>query len=253
MSTPRLQLHHLSHQWTTTPASSPLFTLDDLQLNSGDTLFMCGPSGCGKSTLLNIITGLLPPTRGEVLINGQSLYGLKPGARDRLRAQCMGVITQSLNLLPYLTVAENLRLMQTFSGHKADSEWQRHLLQTLNLTTQAHQRVEQLSIGQQQRAAIARALIHKPSLIIADEPTSALDVSVQAQVLNLLKSLQQDFGLTYLFITHDLAVVSTMANRIGVLNQGVLVEEQDTASLFSKPQQDYTKMLLSAAPKIEFD
>jgi putative ABC transport system ATP-binding protein len=203
MSTQRLQLHHLSHQWTTTPASSPLFTLDDLQLNSGDSLFMCGPSGCGKSTLLNIITGLLPPTRGEVLINGQSLYGLKPGARDRLRAQCMGVITQSLNLLPYLTVAENLRLMQTFSGQKADSEWQRHLLQTLNLTAQAHQRVEQLSIGQQQRAAIARALIHKPSLIIADEPTSALDDDNKNAFMSLLLTEMQNFDTALLMVSHD--------------------------------------------------
>jgi len=203
MSTPRLQLHHLSHQWATTPASSPLFTLDDLQLNSGDTLFMCGPSGCGKSTLLNIITGLLPPTQGEVLINGQSLYGLKPGARDRLRAQRMGVITQSLNLLPYLTVAENLRLMQTFSGHKADSEWQRHLLQTLNLTAQAHQRVEQLSIGQQQRAAIARALIHKPSLIIADEPTSALDDDNKNAFMSLLLTEMQNFDTALLMVSHD--------------------------------------------------
>lgn len=203
MSTPRLQLHHLSHQWTTTPASSPLFTLDDLQLNSGDSLFMCGPSGCGKSTLLNIITGLLPPTRGEVLINGQSLYALKPGARDRLRAQCMGVITQSLNLLPYLTVAENLRLMQTFSAHKADSEWQRHLLQTLNLSDQAHQRVEQLSIGQQQRAAIARALIHKPSLIIADEPTSALDDDNKNAFMSLLLTEMQNFDTALLMVSHD--------------------------------------------------
>jgi putative ABC transport system ATP-binding protein len=201
MSAPRLQLHNLSHQWAT--ASSPLFVLPDLQLNSGDTLFISGPSGCGKSTLLNIITGLLPPAQGEVRVNGQSLYALKPAARDRLRAQCMGVITQSLNLLPYLTVAENLRLMQTFSGQKTDSTWQRRLLQTLNLSEQANQRVEQLSIGQQQRAAIARALIHKPPLIIADEPTSALDDDNKNAFMSLLLSEMQNFDTALLMVSHD--------------------------------------------------
>ena len=127
------------------------------------------------------------------------------------------------------------------------------LLDTVGLPAEAARRYpHEFSGGQAQRIGVARALAAEPRILVLDEPVSALDVSVQAQVLNLLKALQKDFGLTYLFITHDLAVVSTMANRIGVLNQGVLVEEQDTADLFSKPQQDYTKMLLSAAPKIEF-
>ena len=110
----------------------------------------------------------------------------------------------------------------------------------------------EFSGGQRQRISIARALSSEPEIIVCDEPTSALDVSVQAQVLNLLKSLQKEYALTYLFITHDLAVVSTMANKIGVLNQGKLVEEQTPEVLFSEPKNSYTKMLLNAAPKINF-
>ena len=108
----------------------------------------------------------------------------------------------------------------------------------------------EFSGGQRQRISIARALSSQPEVIICDEPTSALDVSVQAQVLNLLKSLQKEFSLTYLFITHDLAVVSSVANRIGVLNKGALVEEASPKKLFTNPKQDYTRMLLNAAPKM---
>jgi len=108
----------------------------------------------------------------------------------------------------------------------------------------------EFSGGQRQRISIARALSSQPEVIICDEPTSALDVSVQAQVLNLLKSLQKEFSLTYLFITHDLAVVSSVANRIGVLNKGALVEEASPKELFTNPKQDYTRMLLNAAPKM---
>ena len=111
----------------------------------------------------------------------------------------------------------------------------------------------QFSGGQRQRICIARALALNPKFIVCDEPTSALDVSIQAQVLNLLKELQRDLGLTYLFITHDLAVVRVMAHRIGVLKSGQLVEEQDTATLIGSPQSDYTRMLIRSAPRIRDD
>ena len=150
-------------------------------------------------------------------------------------------------------LSEPMRAFGLIDGAKAQRSRVAELLEQVGLSeSDATKYPHEFSGGQRQRISIARALASQPEVIICDEPTSALDVSVQAQVLNLLKSLQKEFGLTYLFITHDLAVVSTMANRIGVLNQGVLVEEQDTAALFADPQQDYTKMLLSAAPKIDF-
>ena len=200
MTAPVLSLHNLDFSW---PHSQPLFHIHDLQIQAGDTLFISGPSGCGKSTLLNIITGLLPPTQGDVQLSGQSLYTLNSAARDRLRGRSMGVIAQTLNLLPYLTVSENLQLMQHFAGQKPDRQWQQQLLAGLNLSEQAQQTVSQLSLGQQQRAAIARALIHRPPLIVADEPTSALDDDNKDAFMELLLSEITGCNSALLMVSHD--------------------------------------------------
>tara|TARA_Y100000588_G_C14183046_1_gene894579 strand:+ start:130 stop:858 length:729 start_codon:yes stop_codon:yes gene_type:complete len=196
---PALLLRDLRFGWS----GQPLLNIPRLTVNSGETLFITGPSGCGKSTLLNLITGLLVPDNGDVMVNDQSLSALTSSARDRFRGREMGVISQTLNLLPYLTVEENLQLMQRFAGQKNDSAWQQRLLAQLNLTDQSKQTVSTLSLGQQQRAAIARALVHRPSLIIADEPTSALDDDNKAAFMTLLMDEIQAFDTALVMVSHD--------------------------------------------------
>ena len=242
------------------PRHGVLKAVDDLSLTvkEGEILGIVGESGAGKSMTGAAIIGLIdPPGRlsaGEIWFGGERV----DEQPERLRGREISMIFQDplTSLNPLRTVGD--QLVETMLAHMPVSreEAEQRALDGLAEVGIDPERINAyphaFSGGMRQRVVIALALATEPKLVIADEPTTALDVSVQAQVLNLLKALQKDFGLTYLFITHDLAVVSTMANRIGVLNQGVLVEEQDTADLFSKPQQDYTKMLLSAAPKIEF-
>ena len=150
-------------------------------------------------------------------------------------------------------IAEPIKAFRLINDHASQINRVHELLEQVGLSSSdVNKFPHEFSGGQRQRISIARALSSEPEIIICDEPTSALDVSVQAQVLNLLKSLQKEYSLTYLFITHDLAVVSTMANKIGVLNQGKLVEEQTPENLFSNPKKAYTKMLLNSAPNINF-
>lgn len=232
----------------------------NFEIERGTTYALVGESGSGKSTIANMVVGLMQPSAGSITIDGQNLgdASMNRQEQQRLRRRIQMVFQSPYaSLNPRWKVgdilSEPMRAFNLIDGATAQRRRVAELLEQVGMSeTDAGKFPHEFSGGQRQRISIARALASQPEVIICDEPTSALDVSVQAQVLNLLKSLQQDFGLTYLFITHDLAVVSTMANKIGVLNQGVLVEEQATVDLFSKPQQDYTKMLLSAAPKIEF-
>lgn len=196
-----LELNNLQHQWPGQPR--PLLHIPHFCLQAGERLFLHGPSGSGKSTLLQIITGLQCPSAGEVTLLGQSLWQLNAAQRDHWRARQLGFISQTLNLLPYLTVEENLQLMLHFAGQQAEPAWLQHLLQSLNLNDQRQQRVSQLSIGQQQRAAIARALVHRPALIIADEPTSALDDDNTAAFMQLLLQECADTGAGLLLVSHD--------------------------------------------------
>jgi peptide/nickel transport system ATP-binding protein len=232
----------------------------NFEIERGTTYALVGESGSGKSTIANMVVGLLSPSSGSITIDGQNL---SDASMSRQEQQLLRRRIQMVFQSPYASLnprwkvgdilSEPMRAFNLIDGVTAQRKRVAELLEQVGMSeTDAGKYPHEFSGGQRQRISIARALASQPEVIICDEPTSALDVSVQAQVLNLLKALQKDFGLTYLFITHDLAVVSTMANKIGVLNQGVLVEEQDTAKLFSKPQQDYTKMLLSSAPKIEF-
>ena len=227
-------------------------------IERGKTYALVGESGAGKSTIARIAVGLLGPSRGRILIDGHNLHdrGLSQAEHRRIR-QRLQMVFQSpyASLNPRWRVgnilAEPLRTFSLVDGRQAEQKRVNELLEQVGLSASDARRFpHEFSGGQRQRISIARALASRPDFIVCDEPTSALDVSVQAQVLNLLKELQRDLGLTYLFITHDLAVVRVMAHTIGVLKSGQLVEEQDTATLIESPESDYTKMLIRSAPRI---
>ena len=227
-------------------------------IERGKTYALVGESGSGKSTIARIAVGLLGPSSGRILIDGHNLHdrGLSQAEHRRIR-QRLQMVFQSpyASLNPRWRVgnilAEPLRTFSLVDGRQAEQKRVNELLEQVGLSASDARRFpHEFSGGQRQRISIARALASRPDFIVCDEPTSALDVSVQAQVLNLLKELQRDLGLTYLFITHDLAVVRVMAHTIGVLKSGQLVEEQDTATLIESPESDYTKMLIRSAPRI---
>lgn len=225
-------------------------------IEKGTTYALVGESGSGKSTIARMAVGLLSPSDGTITIDGMNLNdpALDPQSRRTLRRRIQMVFQSPYaSLNPRWRVgailAEPLHAFGLAKGHEAARVSE--LLEQVGLSaTDVGRFAHEFSGGQRQRISIARALASEPDFIICDEPTSALDVSVQAQVLNLLKRLQRELGLTYLFITHDLAVVATMAKRIGVLQQGRLIEEQDTTTLFAAPREPYTKMLLNAAPRL---
>ena len=237
-----------------------LDAVDDVSfgIERGKTYALVGESGSGKSTIARMAVGLLTPTGGQVLIDGHDLHDKNLSEADNRRIrQRLQMVFQSpyASLNPRWRVgsilAEPLRVFHLVDSEAAEKARVEELLSQVGLSaTDARRFPHEFSGGQRQRISIARALASKPDFIVCDEPTSALDVSVQAQVLNLLKQLQRDLGLTYLFITHDLAVVRVMAHRIGVLKGGKLVEEQSTAELIESPQSDYTRMLIRSAPRI---
>jgi peptide/nickel transport system ATP-binding protein len=227
-------------------------------VEKGTTYALVGESGSGKSTIAKMAVGLLTPSAGSITLDNHNLNdpNLSP-QRQRLMRRRIQMVFQSpyASLNPRWRVGDILKEpIQSFDliqGTKNQAKRVEELLEQVGLSpSDAKKYPHEFSGGQRQRISIARALSSQPDVIICDEPTSALDVSVQAQVLNLLKSLQKEFSLTYLFITHDLAVVSSVANRIGVLNKGALVEEASPEELFTNPKQDYTRMLLNAAPKM---
>lgn len=232
-------------------AAGELKAVDDvsLRLYRGETLGLVGESGCGKSTLAKMLLGLLAPTSGNVLINGQEVDPTERRAHARHIQPIFQDPYSSLN--PRKTVGEIVGLPLKLHGIGNATERNRQVRQILDLVgmpERTHtQYPNQLSGGQRQRVAIARALILRPDILICDEPTSALDVSVQAQILNLLLDLKAEFGLTYLFISHDLGVVEHLVDRVAVMNKGSIVELASREQLFSDPQHPYTRMLLASA------
>ena len=223
------------------------------KIYQGETLGLVGESGCGKSTTGRCILQLYRPTSGEVYFEGQNLCKLKGEALRRMRRR-MQMIFQDpyASLNPRMTVGqivgEPLEVHNILKG-KALKEKVRDLLQTVGLNPYFINRYpHEFSGGQRQRIGIARALAVQPSFIVCDEPISALDVSIQAQIINLLEDLQEQFGLTYLFIAHDLGVVRHISSRIAVMYLGKIVELTGRATLYSNPLHPYTQALLSAVP-----
>lgn len=223
-------------------------------IRKGETLGLVGESGCGKSTIGRLILRLLEPTGGKVAFEGRELTSLSKKNMRHLRRE-MQIIFQDpyASLNPRMTVAqiigEPLIRHKIVKGGACGEEIAR-LLSLVGLDPNYARRYpHEFSGGQRQRIGIARALATKPKLIVCDEPVSALDVSIQSQVLNLLKDLQNEFGLTYLFIAHGLNVVKYVSDRVGVMYLGKLVELTDGEELYAHPLHPYTKALLSAIPE----
>ena len=219
----------------------------------GETLGLVGESGSGKSTTGYCVLQLLKPTSGSVLFEGTELTALGREDLRRMRREMQIVFQDPYSSLdPRMTVGDIVGepLIVHGIGSRRDRTVRiRDLLDVVGFNPSYTNRYpHEFSGGQRQRIGIARALALSPKLIVCDEPVSALDVSIQAQILNLLKDLQRDFGLTYLFIAHDLAVVRGMSDRIAVMNRGQIVELGPAEEVYTNPQDDYTKALLSAVP-----
>ena len=234
--------------------------VDDVSftVKQGETFALVGESGSGKSTIARLIVGLLNPSGGDIVFDGTSLKDGLNGAKARALRRRFQMIFQdplaSLNPRWRVVdiVAEPLRVFERAMSNRDQRLRVGELLTLVGLAPEDGVKFpHQFSGGQRQRIAIARALAANPDFIVCDEPTSALDVSVQAQILNLMKDLQKDLGLTYVFISHNLQVVRHMANDIGVLYLGRLAEVAEAGALFEAPKHPYTRMLLDAVPDIE--
>jgi peptide/nickel transport system ATP-binding protein len=227
------------------------------EIEKGKTLALVGESGCGKSTVARLLVGLYEPTRGSLTFDGQDAHAAYQSQASRKIRQRIQMIFQDpyASLNPRWTVesiiGEPLREHGLVTDTAALKAHVAELLQSVGLAAQDMSKYpHQFSGGQRQRISIARALATAPEFLVCDEPTSALDVSVQAQVLNIMKELQRERGLTYLFISHNLAVVRHVSDQVGVMYLGRLVELADKHTLFAQPQHPYTRMLLDAIPKM---
>ena len=249
-----LEVKHLKKYFNT--PKGLLHAVDDVNftLERGKTLGIVGESGCGKSTTGRSILRLIEPTSGEVIFDGEDVCK-KNKNELRLLRRDMQLIFQDPYASPYPRktvseiIAEPLKLQKLITDPKARMDRVRELMQVVGLADRLiNTYPHELDGGRRQRIGIARALAMKPKLIVCDEPVSALDVSIQAQILNLMQDLQEQMGLTYIFITHDLSVVNHFADDIAVMYLGQLIEKAPSELLFDKPTHPYTQALLSAIP-----
>jgi oligopeptide/dipeptide ABC transporter ATP-binding protein len=235
--------------------SSHVVALDGVKfsINRGETLGLVGESGCGKSTLSRLIARLDSPTTGKIMFKGQDIASLH-GHEFQTYRKSVQLIFQDpyASLNPRMTAADIVGEPLIIHGEEDSGMKVQEILEVVGINAdQAKRYPHEFSGGQRQRIGIARALALNPELVIADEPVSALDVSIQAQVLNLMKDLQERYSLTYLFITHDLSVVSYMSERIAVMYLGRIVEIADRDMIFDAPAHPYTRILLAALPTMD--
>lgn len=266
MSEPLLQVEHLKKyypvggQWFGKSSQQFVKAVDDISFSvqKGETFGLVGESGCGKSTTGRSLLRLIEPTGGRIMFEGQDIAALSPEELRRKRRDMQIVFQDPFSSLdPRHTVQRILEEPLIVHGIGNAKERQAAISRLIDVVglTQSHlQRYpHQFSGGQRQRIGIARALSLQPKLIVADEPVSALDVSIQSQVVNLLQDLQEEFGLTYIFIAHDLSVVKHICDRVAVMYLGRIVEIADKNKLYSAPQHPYTQALLSAVPEPDPD
>ena len=227
-----------------------------LKLMPGETLGIVGESGCGKSTTANVMCGLQKPTEGRVFFKGDGRHRTAPPPHRRIIGRVISVVFQdpATALNARMTIHDQLldpMLVHNVGDKESREERIYKLIEMVGLPQSVMGALPgQLSGGQRQRVAIARALALRPDAIIADEPTSALDVSVRAQILNLLMDLKRDLGLAMVFISHDIQTVRYISDRIVVMNGGRAVEEGTAEQVFNNPKDEYTKLLLGAAPSL---
>ncbi len=260
MSAPLLQVDNLSkryrlprQQWMTAAPEVQALDAVSFTVTAGRNLGVVGESGSGKSTLARLVMALEVPSAGRVVLDGDDVHQLSPQALRQARVQMQMVFQDPYGSLdPRRTVRQTVcEPLAVLLGASASEQHQRAVevldavgLREADLGKYPHE----FSGGQRQRIAIARALITRPRLIVADEPVSALDVSVQAQVLNLMQDLQERFGVTYLLISHDLAIVDLLCDEVIVLQQGRIVEQGACDQVFTTPRHAYTQALLAAMP-----
>lgn len=254
MSEVLLEVNHLKKYFKT--PKGMLHAVDDVSftIEKGKTLGIVGESGCGKSTLGRSILRLTEPTSGEVKFDGKEILTLSEGEMRKMRQEMQIIFQDPFSSLDprkmvYESIAEPIIKHKVITGKKEIEKKVRELMEIVGLAERLYNSYpHELDGGRRQRIGIARALALDPKFIVCDEPVSALDVSIQAQIINLLKELQNQLGLTYIFITHDLSVVKHLSDEIAVMYLGQIVEKAPAKELFDNPLHPYTKALLSAIP-----
>ena len=237
------------------PSETKAVNQVNFKIYPGETLGLVGESGCGKSTLGNVILQLDKATQGQIFYKGEDITHIKPANLKKLRRDIQIIFQDPYSSLnPRITVGRAIvEVMQVHGLYENYNERKKeaiHILQQVGLSAEHYSRYpHEFSGGQRQRVGIARTIALKPRFIVCDESVSALDISVQAQVLNLLNDLKEELGFTYLFISHDLAVVKFMADRLLVMREGKIVEAGDPDIIYSNPTQQYTRELIDAIPK----
>lgn len=248
MTVPLLRVNNLSK--TFHRQGQAIHAVDNVSftINTGETWALVGESGSGKSTTGRLVLGLTPSSEGSIHFDGRLLTGKGNGAWKSVRRDMQMIFQDPLSSLdPKRTIGYSLAEPLIIHGIGNRKSQVAEMLEQVGLRPEdAGRYPHEFSGGQRQRIGIARALILKPKLIICDEPVSALDVSIQSQILNLLMSLQREYGLTYLFISHDLNVVRHIADKVGVMYRGNLVEQGPREAIFTQPRHDYTRYLLNA-------
>jgi len=258
MMTPVIEIRDLKKYFETPKGLLHAVDGVSFKIEAGQTMGVVGESGCGKSTLGRTIIHLLESTDGQILFNGEDVTHVKGKDLCRIREN-MQIIFQDpySSLNPRMTVTETIQEPLYLSGRFKKSELEKETARLMDLVG-VEKRLRnayphELDGGRRQRVGIGRAIALNPKFVVCDEPVSALDVSIQAQVLNLLQDLQQEKGLTYMFVTHDLSVVKHISNNICVMYLGQLVETCSSKEMFASPLHPYTKALLSAIPSVDID